>query len=161
MRRFVRGSAAVLATLLSLTGLVAIASPASAAPGDLAINEVESNGGTPVDWVELYNPTAEAIDASGLRLKDNDDSRTFAIAAGSTVPAGGVLAIDVDVTGGFGLGGADTIRLFQADGTTPIDSYAWLVHSTTTYSACPNGGDTFVTTTSTKGQLNDCNTAPT
>lgn len=40
----------------------------------VVINEVQSNdpGGGP-DWVELANPTAEALDLSGLVLKDNKD----------------------------------------------------------------------------------------
>ena len=84
-------------------------------PADhIKINEVESNGGTPVDWIELRNNGATTTDVSGLRLKDNDDSRTFAIPAGTTIPAGGYLAVDVDVAGGFGLGGADAARVFIA-----------------------------------------------
>ena len=136
---------------------------ANACPGvsDLRINEVESSGGTPVDWIELVNPTPVEIDATGLRLKDNDDTRTFAIAAGTTVPAGGFVAIDVDGDGGFGLGGGDSARLFEADGTTLIDSYTWTEHAATTYGRCPDAtGDFFATVSPTKGAANDCPAGP-
>ncbi len=154
MRRIVRGSAAVLATLLSLTGVVAVASPAAAANSDLKINEVESNGDTQ-DWVELYNPTGTAIDAANLVLRDDDAENTFLIPANSVVPAGGYLAIDTDVDnypGEFGLGADDEINLFDVGGTTLIDHYEWDTHAATTYGTCVPGGDSFyVTTASTKG----------
>nr|WP_264674207.1 lamin tail domain-containing protein [Nocardioides lijunqiniae] len=124
------------------------------------LNEIESSGGTGVlDWVELVNPSASAVDASGLRLKDADDTHPFVeVPAGTTIPAGGVLAIDVDTASGFGLGGADTVRLFATDGTTVLDSYAWTAHATgTTYGRCPNGTGPFATTTTaTRGAANDC-----
>lgn len=137
------------------------AAPTKGAANDcsspLRISEIESSGGVPGDWIELVNTGAEPVDAGGLRLKDDDDSRTFTVPAGTTVAAGGYAAVDVDVTGGFGLGSADTARLFAADGTTLIDSYAWTAHATTTYGRCPNPQGAFTTTTSpTKGAANDC-----
>ena len=91
-----RRLAALTAVLLGIGGVVAVATPAAAATTDLVINEVESDGDT-TDWVELYNPTGDTIDASGLRVTDNDSTRTFTIPASSTVPAGGFLAVDVSV----------------------------------------------------------------
>src|SRR6478735_9245242 len=125
---------------------------------DVRINEVESNGGTPVDWIELVNTGTAAVDVSGLKLKDSDDTHSFVVVpGGTTIAAGGFYAVDVDVTGGFGLGGADTARLFGTDGTTLLDSYSWTAHATTTYGRCPDGTGSFTTTASvTKGAANDC-----
>ena len=66
---------------------------------------------------------------SGLVLKDNDDSRTLAIPGGTSIPAGGFLAVDTDVGGGFGLGSTDAARVFMPDGTTLIDGYSWTSHA--------------------------------
>ncbi|WP_209021839.1 lamin tail domain-containing protein [Nocardioides sp. 503] len=124
------------------------------------LNEIESSGGTGVlDWVELVNPSASPVDASGLKLKDADDTHPFVeVPAGTTIPAGGLLAVDVDTAAGFGLGGSDTVRLFGTDGTTVLDSYAWTAHAAgTTYGRCPNGTGAFTTTTTiTRGAANDC-----
>jgi hypothetical protein len=131
----------------------------SSAPvdGPVKINEVESDGGTPGDWIELTNTSGAAVDVSGYVLKDSDDAHSFVIAAGTSIPAGGYVAEVVDVDGGFGLGGADSARLFAADGTTLLDSYSWSAHAATTYGRCPNGTGAFgVTTASTKGAANTC-----
>ena len=120
------------------------------------INEVESNGGVPDDWIELYNAGATTADISGYILKDNDDTHSFPIPAGTTLAPGAVAAFDVAVN--FGLGAADAARLFTPTGTL-IDSYTWTAHATTTYGRCPDGTGDFVTTVaSTKGTLNSCGT---
>ncbi|GAA4560830.1 hypothetical protein GCM10023193_21950 [Planotetraspora kaengkrachanensis] len=146
--------------LLTAVPLFATVSPASAddqAPSTVKINEVESNGGTPGDWVELVNTGAAPVDVSGWVVKDNDDSHAFTVAAGTTVAAGGYLALDVETA--FGLGGADSARVYLADGTTLVDSYTWTAHAATTYGRCPDGSGEFVTTaSSTKGAANDCGT---
>ncbi len=125
------------------------------APPAIRINEVESNGGTPGDWVELYNPTAAVVDISGWALKDDNDSRTFRFPAGTTIAAGGYLVVE-EAEFNYGLGAADVARLFNQFGV-PVDSYAWTAHATTTYGRCPNGTGPFVTMSSvTKGAANDC-----
>ncbi len=150
-----RRIAAILVALLGLSTFVAVATPAAAATTDLVINEVESDGDA-TDWVELYNPTGAAIDASGLRMTDDNPARTFTIASGSIVPALGFLAVDVSVgTGSFGLGNGDQVHLW--DGPTEIDSYTFASHASTTWGACPDGSNTFVATLqSTKGAANAC-----
>jgi hypothetical protein len=120
------------------------------------INEVESSGGEPGDWVELRNVTAAAVDVSGWVLRDDDDSHGYAIPAGTAVEGGDHLVLE-EADLGFGLGGADSARLFGADGTTLVDSYAWSAHAATTYGRCPDGtGDFGTTRTPTKGAANDC-----
>ncbi|HTJ34739.1 MAG TPA: lamin tail domain-containing protein [Dactylosporangium sp.] len=124
------------------------------APSSVRINEVESNGGTPGDWVELVNTAAAPIDVSGWVVKDNDDTHVFTIAAGTSIAAGGFLALDVDPV--FGLGSADSARLFQPGGAL-VDSYSWTAHAATTYGRCPDGkGDFTTTTVDTKGKANAC-----
>jgi Lamin Tail Domain len=121
----------------------------------IRINEIESSGGTPGDWVELYNPGPSLSDVSGWMLKDNDDTHAYTIPAGTVVPAGGYLVLD-EATIEFGLGGGDSARLFRADGSLH-DSYSWTAHPATTYGRCPNGTGAFATTvSSTKAAANDC-----
>src|SRR5689334_6792774 len=74
---------------------------------DVAINEVESNGGVPGDWVELINLGTSAADISGWHFRDNDATHNYVLPAGSVVAAGGRLVLD-EAAFGFGLGGADS-----------------------------------------------------
>jgi hypothetical protein len=127
----------------------------------IVINEVESSGGTPGDWIELYNPTTTAVDLGGYVLKDANDSPSYTIPAG-TMLAGGAFIVFDESQFGFGLGSADAARLFRADGTTLVDSYSWTAHAATTYGRCPDGAGAFVTTAaSTKGTSNSCAAATT
>ena len=141
---------------------IAAASPSASAaePVSIKINEVESSGGTPGDWIELTNTGATATDLSGLVLKDNDDTHAFTIPAGTApLEPGGFYIADVDAA--FGLGGGDSARLFAADGATLLDSYTWTAHAATTYGRCPDGtGEFRATTSSTRGSANDCSVPP-
>lgn len=123
------------------------------------VNEVESQGGEPGDWVELVNLAPTASDVSGFVIKDDDDTHAYALPEGTVIPAGGYLAIDSDdVTGfDFGLGGSDTVRLYAPDATTLLDSTTWDGHAASTWGRCEDGtGEFGVTTSSTKGAANDC-----
>ena len=122
----------------------------------VVVNEVESSGGIPGDWAELYNPGPDAVDLSGWIFKDNDDTHGYAIPAGTSIAAGGYFVLE-EADFGFGLGAADAARLYDATGTNLVDSYDWTSHATTTYGRCPNGVGPFATTaTVTKGGANDC-----
>jgi hypothetical protein len=124
------------------------------------INEVESNGGTPGDWVELINTGTTVADLSGYVFRDNATTGGYVIPNGTTLAAGAYLVLD-EAQFSFGLGGGDQARLFAPDGATVIDQYGWTEHATTTYGRCPNGtGDLGVTATSTKGAANDCAAGP-
>jgi hypothetical protein len=116
------------------------------------INEVESMGGTPGDWVELTNIGTVTADLSGWVIRDNGTTNMFVIPAGTTLAPGAFVAIDVS-----GLGDSDMARLFDPSATL-VDSYTWTAPAaTTTYGRCPNGTGDFVTTTaSTKGAANAC-----
>jgi hypothetical protein len=120
------------------------------------INEVESNGGVPGDWIELYNPTGFMVSLAGYVVKDNDNTHVYTIPAGTAIAAGGYYLVE-EASLGFGLGAADSARLFAPGGATLLDSYSWTAHAATTFGRCPNGSGGFTTTTSvTKGAANDC-----
>ena len=158
MHRIVRGCAAALVSLLALSATAAaLAAPAAAATAsDLVINEVEQDG-SPSDWIELYNKSADPVDASGLILRDDKTGPDFVtIPDGTTIAGHGFFAID---TGEMGLGkGGDSARLFASvEATVPISSYTWTAGVDTTWGSCPDGAGTFVATVSpTKGAANDC-----
>ncbi len=69
----------------------------------LRINEwLASNGGSALDpadgksddWIELYNPTASAVNLTGWRIEDS--GTTFTIPSGFSIPAAGYLIIWAD-----------------------------------------------------------------
>jgi len=123
------------------------------------INEIESSGGVPGDWVELFNAGATAVDLSGWVFKDNDDTHSYSVPSGTTMPPGTYFLLE-EAAFGFGLGSADSARLFDAQGDR-IDSYAWTSHAPITYGRCPNGTGAFGTTASvTKGAANACSAGP-
>ncbi len=125
------------------------------APVLVKVNEVESNGGTPGDWIELYNPGTTAADLSGFIVRDNDDTHTTILPAGTSIAAGGYLVIE-EAQLGYGLGAAEQARLFSPQGVI-VDMYEWTAHAAITYGRCPNGTGAFApTTVSTKGASNVC-----
>lgn len=121
----------------------------------IAVNEIESNGGVPGDWVELYNRGSAAMNLAGFVVKDNDDTHIYTLPAGTMIAPGGYLVVD-EADLGYGLGAADSVRLFDPSGAL-VDSYSWTAHAATTYGRCPNGsGDFIALNTVTKGSANDC-----
>ena len=160
LSRQLRWAIVIAAAVLPYAGprLAHAAPPLS---GTVAINEVESSGGTPGDFIELANTGATPADTGGYVVRDNDDTHTLTLAAGTTIAAGGYYVVEVDtLPGGFGLGAADSARLFGPGGTELLDSYSWTAHAATTYGRCPDGTGTFTTTkSSTKGAANDCASA--
>jgi len=136
------------------------ASAAAAAPAGLVVNEVESNGDD-VDWVELANTSASAIDISGWSMLDSDDTHApYVLPTGSVVPAGGYFVLNQKSTTApgfdFGLGNPDAVRISDASGAQVLE-YAYQEHAKVTYGRCPDGvGDLVDTTRSTKGAANDC-----
>ena len=129
---------------------------AGASAAHVVINEVESNGGVPDDWTELYNAGTQPVDISNWGFKDNDDTHTlYRIPAGTVIAPGGYYVLEV-AQFVFGLGAADSARLYAADGVSIVDSYSWTAHALSTYGRCPNGTGPFVQTTTSKGAANIC-----
>ncbi len=130
------------------------------APAALVVNEVESNGGTPGDWIEIYNPTSAAVDISGWGFRDNDSTHVIAkVPAGTSIPARGFYIAE-EAFLAFGLGAADDARLYNPYDVL-VDSYSWTAHATITYGRCPDGTGAFASTsTSTKAAANVCGAAP-
>ena len=149
---------ACLAAVVTALAATPAASAAPPSPGTLKINEVESNDPSVADFVELINNGAAAADIGGYVVRDNDDSHVFTVPAGTTIAVNGYYVADTDSgPGAFGLGAADSARLFEPGGTTLVESYSWTAHAATTYGRCPNGTGAFTTTTSsTRGAANVC-----
>lgn len=121
------------------------------------INEVESSGGTPGDWIELVNLSDTAVEAAGLVVTDSDVSgHRYVLPSGTTIPARGYLVLDESAFG-FGLGGADAVHLFDTDGVTLLDQTSWTTHAATTWGRCGDGTGPFaVTAESTRAAANRC-----
>ena len=146
---------AMIGVMCTASAADAGADTAPALPS-IKINEIESSGGVPGDWVELYNAGSGSADLSGWVFKDNDDTHNYVIPSGTVVAPGGYFLLE-EAAFGFGLGAADSARLFPPGSTTALESYTWTAHATTTYGRCPNGSGAFTTTaTVTKGAANDC-----
>lgn len=152
----------LLAAVAFVGAVVAVAAaavvPAQAADGGVVINEIESDSADAIDWIELVNTSAAPVDISGWVVKDDDDSRTDAIPAGTTLAPGGYY-VYAQPTMSYGLGKADSARLFLDDGTTLVDAYSWTQHAATTYGRCADGTGAFVATAGpTPGAANACAT---
>lgn len=127
----------------------------------VVLNEAESSGGNPGDWVELYNNSDVAVDISGWVFKDNDDSHIYTLPTTTTIAAKGFLVLE-ESQFDFGLGGNESVRLFNKYGAV-ADSFSWAGHAPITYGRCADGVGTVIATFgSSKGAPNICESpAPT
>ena len=126
----------------------------------VVINEVESKeaaGGD--DWIELANPTNEDIDVSDIVIKDNDDEHIYTIPEGTLISANGFLVIN-ETELGFGLGGEDSVRLYE--GEMLIGTTSWSSHAACTWGLYPdvNGTEYRNTKEATPGAINKFADAP-
>ncbi|WP_328648903.1 lamin tail domain-containing protein [Amycolatopsis sp. NBC_00348] len=144
----------------SLLAAACASGPAHAAAAqDVHLNEVVTTGSVN-DSVELYNSGTAAVDVSGWIIKDDQDSSKYKIAAGTSLAPGAFRAFDVHSS--FGLGSSDKARLYQANGTTLVDSVSWSEHSDPSWSRCPDGTGPLTAAPLTLGAANSCGsgTAP-
>jgi hypothetical protein len=119
------------------------------------------------DWVELYNPTNNAIDLAGLYFTDDMATPTkYQFPTGSSttiVPANGFKLVWADdsaqlLHANFKLSSAgETIAFFAADGITLIDSISFGVQTTdVSFGRTTDGGAAWTTfTTPTPEASND------
>ncbi len=167
----VNSSDIVLGIALEATRTSTNCMPGSAVA--VAVNEVLAGGATPPGnsdavshWIELYNPSTNVVDLSGLSLTDDPSFATkFVFFAGSTIQAGGYQAVfcnpgePVSATNtGFGLnasGGALFLFNRPASGSGLIDGLRYGLQ-TSGYSAgrSPNGHGTWKLTLPTPGMPN-------
>lgn len=121
----------------------------------VVINEVESHGDdVDGDWVELKNTSGASVDLDNAILSDSDNGHVFRIPASTpNLAAGAVAAFRVDNpalgSAEFGLGDADSARLFKADAVdfaaaTAVDTRTWSTRAVRTYGL--NGVGSFVAT---------------
>lgn len=128
---------------------------------DVRINEIETSGGTPDDWVEFVNTGDEVVDMSGWVFRDDSDAddHTYEFPAGTSITPGDFMIVE-SAELDYGLGAADMARLYLPGGFTVVDQHAWNEHASTTIGRCPDGtGDFRITTAPTKGAANDCSDA--
>ena len=131
----------------------------------VVINEVESNGDPAGDWIELANTNPnESLDISGWSfLDDNDKHQRIVFPEGTSIESGGYLAVPTEdeayPDGGFGLGGKDSVRLFDADGKL-VDQTTWEGHAASTWGRIPDMTGEFGPTESTRGMKNKTGAEP-
>lgn len=130
----------------------------TAAGGSIVINEVTSSGD---DQIELYNAGDAAVDLSGWIVADDkypdDDSEIYIFATGSELEAGAYLVLVKDTDHTFGVGGDDTITIYNGDGDV-VDQAAIDPDGAadTSYCRLPNGtGDFQSCDAATFGEPND------
>lgn len=121
-----------------------------AATADVVINEVSSAGD---DEIELFNLGTAAQDLGGWSVADSDfDPSTglpadhrYVFPAGTTIAPGAYLVLVKDTHHPFGLGGSDSVRLFNAQGEI-VDQIAWTSgQAIPSFCRTPNGTGGFQT----------------
>ena len=158
-----RAIGAALAAIIGFVPLtVFVTSPASAAVGDLVINEVNSD---PSDWFELANTTGADIDLTGLWYVDGDTADPgHWVALSGTIAAGGLRAVDSAV----GLGKGDSVSIYQGDkaafdagAAVLVDTVTWPAGThATSWGRCTDVTGAFRATAPTRGAVNACTVTP-
>ncbi len=128
--------------LLALLALLSPTSPAAAAADHVVISELETRGATAYDeFVELYNPTDNAIDLAGWRMQYKSATGTtysdkVTMSSGAVIPAHGfflIAASSGNYTGSttpdvlFAAGLADAgghVRILDAS-SVEVDRVGW------------------------------------
>lgn len=131
----------------------------------VVINEAESHGDDlHGDWIELKNTGEASVNLDNGILSDNDNGHVFRIPTSTPeLGAGQLAAFRVDDpalgTAQFGLGDADSARLFKADAVdlakdTPVNTQSWSTHALQTY-GLDGGGKWVATNKGTFAEPND------
>lgn len=154
-------------SLLSLLLGLAVWFQNRLAPG-LKINEVSFQNNDGQDWIELYNPSLNAVNLKGFYLTDDKAEKTkFQIEDDIAINANGFLIIggknsnkeEVALKINFGLKNGETLYLISQSGVEIIDALPLVLeneNSTKTVGRFPDGSDEiFSFSLSTKGAFND------
>ena len=120
---------------LVLSLLVACGDEASPSSGIVVINEVfvKSSEVGNSDWIEIFNNGQDSAALGGWLIKDSKDRDPFTIPGGTTIGVKGYYVVGKDPDGltgfTFGLGKADSVRLFDGEGAL-VDTVSWEDNST-------------------------------
>ncbi len=128
------GNKASWRTSGQLGGSPGVNEPSLPVPAPIVINEVLSRSDTPppTDTIELYNPTANAVDLGGWFLTDDFNTpKKFRIPSGTSIAAHGYLTFSETqfnatpgVAPSFALSSdGDEVYLFSGDTTTNLTGY--------------------------------------
>lgn len=153
MRRL-RSSALSAAVTAALAATLLTAPAAHAADADIVINEVQSRSaaGAP-DFFELTNIGDGPVDISGwIARDDKDDEAHIVFPAGTVIAPGAFVVFEPEALADFGLGKADSVRLFTAGGAL-VAEYGWTEHAFSE-GRLPDGTGAFVDTEPTPGAPN-------
>lgn len=108
----------------------------------VVINEVTSSG---TDDIELYNDGSTTIDLTGWTITDDNLTREdrYTFPEGTEIAPGAFLVRINPDDFAFGLGGADAVNLFDADGLL-VDSTSWTTGAAlTSWCRIPDGSGDF------------------
>ncbi len=107
------------------------------------------------DWFEVYNPSSQSVNMSGMYITDNPQNPTkWKVGEGVVIPAGGYLVFMADSEpaqgprhASFSLSAdGESLSIYAADGTTLIDTVAFPAQRTdVSYGRSPDGGSTIGT----------------
>lgn len=145
-RRWLPATVAATMTFSALSVPTALAQETPKSP--VVINEVESNGDPVGDWVELANTDeVNSVDISGWSILDDDDDHTpIVFPEGTEIESGGYFSFYTDQEDdGFGLGGNDSVRLYDAEGQL-VEETTWEGHAATTWGRVPDMTGEFAVT---------------
>lgn len=148
---FASGMTQIIATIDGKEGHQTV----TVSPPPILVNEVFPNGDLPGGWVELFNPTARAVDMTGWTISSEADFLAAPIAPGTIIPSGGYFIVE-EASFPFGLDAFDGVHLFSRFGIQS-NSAAWRGNPPTTLGRCPDGRGAFaVTVAPSKGAANLC-----
>lgn len=145
-RRWLPATVAATMTFSALSVPTALAQETPKSP--VVINEVESNGDPVGDRVELANiDEVNSVDISGWSILDDDDDHTpIVFPEGTEIESGGYFSFYTDLEDdGFGLGGNDSVHLFDAESQL-VEETTWEGHAATTWGRVPDMTGEFAVT---------------
>ena len=125
---------------------------------DVVLNEIAADAGDLPDWVELYNQGDAEADISGWTMSDDGEGvdHIYAFPEGTLIAAGDFFVVERDGGFPFGLGGADGVHLFDADGEL-VDETQWAEGESpegASWARFPDGSGPFATRSASRGAAN-------